>query len=111
MPDSTVNFARLETVPPFDFASETALNSPLTSFGLPEELGIPSSVLDGLRKSSDPHIVFAEFDHRGYGVVTVKKNELLGEFKKASTTQQPNGTISSLAKFKVESGKPQLQQV
>src|SRR3954451_20633410 len=48
-----------------------------TSFGLPEALGIPSSTLDSLRQSSDPHIVYAEFDHRGYGLVTVTKDEVL----------------------------------
>jgi alkaline phosphatase D len=82
-----------------------------TSFGLPEELKIPSSTLDSLRKASDPHVVYAEFDHRGYCVVNVTKDELQGEFKAVSTTQEPNGTVSSLAKFKVESGKPELHQV
>jgi alkaline phosphatase D len=82
-----------------------------TSFGLPEELGIPSSTLDTLRKTADPHVVYAEFDHRGYGIVTVTENELRGEFKAANTTQAPNGTVSSLAKFKVESGTPTLHQV
>ncbi len=82
-----------------------------TSFGLPEELGIPSSTLDSLRKTSDPHVIYAEFDHRGYCVVNVTQNELQGEFKAVSTTQDPSGTISSLAKFTVESGTPTLHQV
>lgn len=82
-----------------------------TSFGLPEELGIPSATLDSLRKTSDPHVVFADFDHRGYCVIDVSASELNGEFKAASTTQDANGTISTIAKFKVESGTPQLHQV
>jgi alkaline phosphatase D len=82
-----------------------------TSFGLPEELKIPSATLDSLRKASDPHVIYAEFDHRGYCVVNVTKNELTGEFKSVSTTQEPNGTVGSLAKFKVESGDPTLHQV
>jgi alkaline phosphatase D len=83
----------------------------ITSFGLPEELHLPASALDQLRKSSDPHVVYAEFEHRGYGLVTVKKNELLGEFKALDSTQTPQSTLRSIAKFKVESGKPKLHQV
>jgi alkaline phosphatase D len=82
-----------------------------TSFGLPEETGIPSSVLESVRQSSNPHTIYADFDHRGYCVVTVSKNELLGEFKAVSTTQDPHGTVASLAKFKVETGKPAIQKV
>jgi alkaline phosphatase D len=82
-----------------------------TSFGLPEELKIPSATLDSLRKASDPHVVYAEFDHRGYCVVNVTKTELQGEFKAVSTTQDPNGAVASLAKFKVASGDPTLHQV
>jgi alkaline phosphatase D len=82
-----------------------------TSFGLPEELGIPSNVLQSLRQSSDPHVVYADFDHRGYCVVDVTKDALNGEFKGVSDAKVPNGTVSSLAKFRVESGKPELHQV
>jgi alkaline phosphatase D len=82
-----------------------------TSFGLPEELGLPPELLDSLRKQSDPHVVYADFVHRGYCVVELSKSELNGEFKAVSDAKVPNGTVSSLAKFKVESGKPELHQV
>jgi alkaline phosphatase D len=87
------------------------LGGSATSFGLPEETGIPSSALNGVRQAADPHIVYADFDHRGYCVVTATKNELLGEFKGVSDAKVPNGTVSTLAKFTVESGKPELHQV
>jgi alkaline phosphatase D len=82
-----------------------------TSFGLPEELHIPSSTLDSLRRASDPHVTYAEFDHRGYCVITVDKNKLVGEFKAVSDAKVPNGTVSSLAKFQVDSGTPELHQL
>jgi alkaline phosphatase D len=81
-----------------------------TSFGLPEELGIPSSVLQSIAASSDPHLVYTELDHRGYGVVTVTKNEVQGEFKAVSDAKSKTGTVSSLQKFTVESGTPQLHK-
>jgi alkaline phosphatase D len=81
-----------------------------TSFGLPEELHVPSSALQAIAASANPHVVYSELDHRGYGVVTVSKNELQGEFKAVSSALDPNGTVSSLARFSVESGTPQLHK-
>src|SRR3954447_1469260 len=81
-----------------------------TSFGLPEELGLPSSALQSIAASADPHLVYTELDHRGYGVVTVTKNEVKGEFKAVSDAKSKSGTVSSLAKFTVESGKPELHK-
>ena len=72
---------------------------------------VPSSVLQSARQSSDPHIIYADFDHRGYGVVTVKKNELLGEFKAVNNAKVPHGKVSTLAKFRVDSGSPVMHQV
>jgi alkaline phosphatase D len=82
-----------------------------TSFGLPEELGIPSATLDSLRQTSDPHVTYAEFDHRGYCVVTADKDKLVGEFKAVSDAKVPNGTVSTLATFQVDSGNPKLQKI
>jgi alkaline phosphatase D len=81
-----------------------------TSFGLPEELHIPAATLDAIRKAADPHIVFADLTHRGYGVVTVNKNELLGEFK-TTDALVPHSEPLTLARFAVESGTPALHQV
>jgi alkaline phosphatase D len=82
-----------------------------TSFGLPEETGIPSSTLQSLRQASDPHVKYADFDHRGYCVVTADKDKLVGEFKAVSDAKVPNGTMSTIAKFQVDSGKPKLNQL
>jgi alkaline phosphatase D len=82
-----------------------------TSFGLPEELNIPAVTLDSLRKASDPHVIYADFEKRGYCVVTASKDKLVGEFKAVSDAKVPNGTVSSLAKFQVDAGKPELHQL
>ena len=63
-----------------------------------------------MRQASDPHTIYADFERRGYCVVTVSKDELLGEFK-AVNTKSPTSQPSSLAKFKVEAGTPTLHQV
>jgi alkaline phosphatase D len=82
-----------------------------TSFGLPEELGIPSATLQSVRQASDPHVKYADFDHRGYCIVTADKDKLVGEFKAVSDAKVPNGTMSTIAKFQVDSGKPKLNQL
>ena len=41
---------------------------------------MPSSTLQTLREANDPHVKYADFDRRGYGVVTVSKSKLTGEF-------------------------------
>jgi alkaline phosphatase D len=82
-----------------------------TSLGLPEELGQSPAVLEALRGLYDPHTIFADFESRGYCVVTVSKDSVVGEFRAVGTTQQPHSPAHSLAKFKVESGTPELNQI
>jgi alkaline phosphatase D len=86
------------------------LGGSATSFGLPEETGIPAAALDALRRAEDPHIVFADFERHGYCVVTVRENELRGQFKTADITR-PTGPATVLATFAVSSGTPKLHQV
>jgi alkaline phosphatase D len=85
------------------------LGGSATSFGLPEETKIPAATLDQLRKAADPHIIFADFESKGYCVVTATRTALHGEFK-TTNTMKPSGPPRSLAKFVVEAGKPQLHQ-
>jgi alkaline phosphatase D len=86
------------------------LGGSATSFGLPEELGISAATLEALRKAADPHLLFSDFESKGYCVVTVSKHELRGVFKRTNT-QQPRGAPRVLARFTVESGVPKLHQV
>jgi alkaline phosphatase D len=86
------------------------LGGSATSFGLPEETGIPAAALDALRRAEDPHIVFADFERHGYCVVTVRENELRGQFKTADITR-PTAPAAVLATFAVSSGTPKLHQV
>jgi alkaline phosphatase D len=83
----------------------------ITSFGLPEELNQPPATLEALRQAFDQHTIYADFEHRGYCIVEVSKDELTGEFKAMDSTQTKHGTLMSLAKFKVDSGSTTLQQV
>lgn len=82
-----------------------------TSYGLPEETGIPSATLETIRQAADPHVTYAEFDHRGYAVVEVSKDKLVGTFRGITTTLNKSGDAYDLAKFQVDSGDPTVHQI
>ena len=83
----------------------------ITSLGLPEATGFPPAALDAIRKAADPQVIFADFESRGYCVVTVDQSKLIGEFKSVSTTQSPTATPTTLARFQVNNGSTSLQQI
>jgi alkaline phosphatase D len=85
------------------------LGGSATSFGLVQETGISATTLDQLRRTADPHIVYADFIHHGYCVLEITKDEITGRFRTADTTH-PGGKPTTLATFKVESGSPRLHQ-
>jgi phosphodiesterase/alkaline phosphatase D-like protein len=86
------------------------LGGSATSFGLPEGTGISATTLDQLRRTQDPHVIYADFVHHGYCVLDVTEDEIAGRFRTADTTHAGAKT-TTLATFKVESGSPQLHEV
>lgn len=81
-----------------------------TSLGLPEYLGVPSSVLASLQAASDPHIKYADYDKRGYCVLEIEKTKLTATLK--SCNALTNGaTPVTLAQFEIDSGDPTLHQL
>jgi hypothetical protein len=43
--------------------------------------------------------------------MTATKDRLVGEFKAVSDAKVPNGTVSTLARFQVDSGTPKMNKV
>ncbi len=83
----------------------------ITSAGIPESVNLPSSLIQNLIPDNDPHITFADFDHRGYGVVTARKDKLIGELKGVGSVMTPASPISTLAKFEVAPGRAELVRI
>ncbi len=81
-----------------------------TSLGLPEFLGVPAESLDPLVGPNDPHVKFANFAKRGYGVVTTTKKDLTCQFK-AVDALNPTSAVETLASFRAADGVPALQVV
>lgn len=82
-----------------------------TSFGISEAVGIKPEVLDALVPENDPHIGFSDFAHHGYGVVTARRDKLIGELKAAESTFTPTSPVSTIARFEVAPGIPELVRV
>ena len=60
--------------------------------------------------ANDPHVKFADFDRRGYGVVTISKSKLTGEFFAVDALTR-GAAPTLLASFEVPSGARQLNRV
>jgi alkaline phosphatase D len=79
----------------------------VTSLGIPEALGVPSSSLAALA-SGDPWITYYDFDHRGYTVLEASKSELKAQYKFVDALTK-GAKPTTAASFRVASGVPQLE--
>jgi alkaline phosphatase D len=82
-----------------------------TSLGLPEFLGVPAESLDPLVAPNDPHVKFANFARRGYGLVTATKKDLTCQLKAVDALSPTHVPAETLASFRVADGVPALQVV
>ena len=85
----------------------------VTSLGVKETFQNAPGVeqLEKLISVNDPHIRYADFDSRGYGVLTLGRSEAICEFKAPRTALERGSKVRSLAKFRVESGTPDLERI
>jgi alkaline phosphatase D len=84
----------------------------ITSLGVKETFQNAPGVaeLERAISVSDPHIRYADFDSRGYGVVTLKPNEAICEFKAPATALKKGSPVSRLARFRVASGSTDVER-
>jgi alkaline phosphatase D len=71
----------------------------ITSFGL-------SDMEEKIFKSRNPHLKFFEGGSRGYGLMDVTADSARVAFRALADARDPNSTVSDLARFVVENGKP-----
>jgi alkaline phosphatase D len=82
-----------------------------TSFGLPEETGIPSGTIKALISALDHHITYTDLDNRGYAVLEITPTQATCEFKRVQTQTRDRGQATSMAKFALPSGSTTPQQI
>jgi alkaline phosphatase D len=89
----------------------------MTSLGVPETInsitGVPlppdllAIVADAAAlKLNNPHMAYSNVSRRGYGVVEADRDGLEVTFRSPQTTQQPQSSVSTLKRFRVERGTP-----
>jgi alkaline phosphatase D len=77
----------------------------ITSLGVKETLApVPVENLEAAVQAVDPHMVYADFDRRGYGVLTLDAEKATCEFKTADTLSE-GGATELLASFEVSAGE------
>ncbi len=81
----------------------------VTSLGIPEALGVPSSTLYPLAGANDPHVKFVDFDKRGYCVLEVGKKTLEATFMSCDALTKRAKPVE-LARFRVDAGDPTLHE-
>jgi alkaline phosphatase D len=65
-------------------------------------------IADWLAKN--PHFVFADAEHHGYGVVEFTPKRLRTSLRAVSDVTRRETTIETLAQFSVEAGRPTLER-
>ena len=61
--------------------------------------------------AADPHITYADFDRRGYAVLSVDKDKIKCEYKAVDALTKGATATETIAEFQVDSGDPTLHQV
>ena len=85
----------------------------VTSLGVKETLGNVPGIenIEEAVPANNPHIEYADFDKRGYGVLTLSRDQAICEFKAPDTALQEGSPVRPLAKFRVEAGTPDVEEI
>jgi phosphodiesterase/alkaline phosphatase D-like protein len=87
----------------------------ITSKGLeeiiPAEGPAGEPVTEAGARANNPHFDYVNFPRRGYGVLEARPNELLVDFRAVGTTQQPQSSVETLARFRVPAGEPRVERL
>ncbi len=85
----------------------------VTSLGVKETLANAPAVeeLERAISVNNPHIEYADFDKRGYGVLELSREAAICEFKAPGTALEKGSPVSTLAKFRVESGSVEVERI
>ncbi|MEJ8839304.1 alkaline phosphatase D family protein [Ramlibacter sp. AN1133] len=65
----------------------------------------------GVRLAENPHFVYAEADHRGYGLAEFTPQRLQVTLRGVDDVTRRESGVGTLARFEVESGRPVVQRV
>ena len=83
----------------------------ITSLGVKETLGgAPVDLAEPGIIANNPHMVYADFDRRGYGVLGLDTDKAVCEYKAPATALERGSPVSRLAAFEIEAGSKDVQR-
>ncbi len=83
----------------------------ITSLGVKETLqGLPIENLEAAIRVNDPHMIYADFDRRGYGVLSLSAKRAVCEYKAADALTK-GARATRLAAFEVADGSLDVQRI
>jgi alkaline phosphatase D len=80
------------------------------AMGLPENSPIVPLVTQRLEQNN-PHYEFVDTEHRGYGVLEARPDELRVTFRSPRTVLEPRSEVRTLAEFRVPRGSPRVERL
>ncbi|MGI8726606.1 MAG: alkaline phosphatase D family protein [Solirubrobacterales bacterium] len=75
----------------------------------PRERAILADLSDSSVRANNPHIVYSNQEVKGYGILEASEGELLVSYRNPQTVLQPQSTVQTLQRFRVESGTPEVE--
>lgn len=81
-----------------------------TSAGIPEATGLSDSTLTILA-AGNPHIDYYDFHKKGYGILSVNKNEVIAELKSVDHLSRRPGPATVISRHRVVHGDPVPQKL
>jgi alkaline phosphatase D len=84
----------------------------VTSLGVKETLGgLPVENFEAAIRANNPHMIYADFDRRGYGVLSLNRKDAICEYKSPETVLEPGAEVSRLASFRIPAGSRSVEQI
>ena len=84
----------------------------VTSLGVKETLGgAPIENFEEAIRVNNPHMIYADFDMRGYGVLSLYKNRAVCEYKAPATALEKGSPVKRLAAFEIPAGSTDVEQI
>ncbi len=85
----------------------------VTSLGVKETLGNVDGIenIETVLPVADPHIIYADFDRRGYGVLSLNREEARCDFRSPKTVMKKGSQIETIASFRVAAGSTNVEQI
>lgn len=84
----------------------------ISSLGVKETLGnAPVDNLGEAIRANNPHMIYSDLVKRGYGVLSMRRNEAICEFMAPTTALRRGAAVNRIAAFRIPAGRVELERI